>query len=317
MTDSAVAPNPPPISIVVAVIAGGHDPMATCLSAIESGVREHSAEVLVPFDARLERVDELRARFPWATFIDCRAQVDMRRFGNFSREHHDILRAIGLKAARGRILALLEDHGTPGPDWVNTALRVHEQPYAGVGGTVDNGVDKLLNWAVYYADFGRYQSPVPDGPSEFISDSNCAYKREALASVQECWQDAFHETFVNWKLRDLGRELRLDPGMVVYQTRTGLTLATALTERFVWGRSFAGTRAKGIGAKRFVYAALSFVLPLLLTFRIVSRGIGKRQRVGTLLACVPLLLVLETIWSFGEFVGYITANPGGPTEAHE
>ncbi|MFO0839370.1 MAG: hypothetical protein U1D55_12705 [Phycisphaerae bacterium] len=301
--------NSPPISIVVALIAGGQEPTATCLAAIEAGVKQHDAEVLVPYDHRLDGFEELARRFPWAQFIDCRSQIDANRYGRFSREHHDILRAIGLNRARGKILALLEDHGTPGPDWISTALRVHEKSYAGVGGTVDNGVNKLLNWAVYYCDFGRYQAPVSDGPSEFISDSNCAYKREALEAVKDCWHDAFHETFVNWKLREMGRELRLDPGMVVYQTRTGLTLGAALTERFVWGRSFAGTRAKGVStAKRLIYAAFSFLLPFVLTGRILARGLGKR-RAGKVLACAPLIFLLETIWSVGEFVGYATGRP--------
>lgn len=306
---SSSAAAPPDLSIVLGVIAGGYEPAATCLAALEPGIADYRVECLVPYDGRLERVEELAKRFPWATFIDARDQVDDRRFGASSREHHDILRAIGLNRARGRVVALLEDHGTPAPGWCRSMVEAHREAVGGVGGAVENGVDRQLNWAVYFCDFGRYQNPVPTGPSDFMSDSNCSYKREVLEEVRDHWKNAFHETLVNWELRRKGHTLRLDPGMTVYQTRTGLRVGAALYERYVWGRSFAGTRVKEVsGAKRAILAGLSFVLPLVLTWRILSRGLKKRRHTGKLLAALPLIFLLEIVWSWGEFVGYLTGR---------
>ncbi|MBI4718934.1 MAG: hypothetical protein HY763_14100 [Planctomycetes bacterium] len=306
---SSAAATPPDLSIVIGVIAGGYEPTATCLATLEPEIADYRVECLVPYDGRLGRVEELAKRFPWATFIDARDQVDDRCFGASSREHHDILRAIGLNGAQGRIVALLEDHGTPAPGWCRSMVEAHQDTVAGVGGAVENGVDRLLNWAVYFCDFGRYQNPVPTGPSDFMSDSNCSYKREALEQAKEHWKDAFHETLVNWELRRKGHVLRLDPGMTVYQTRRGLRLGAALYERYVWGRSFAGTRVKEVSsARRAILAGLSFVLPLVLTWRILSRGLKKGRHTGKLLAALPLIFLLETVWSWGEFVGYVTAR---------
>lgn len=311
--DPVAADTAPELSIIIGLIAGGREPMETCLSAIEPGVRLIGAECLIPYDARLDGLPELEARFPWARFIDARDRVDARRFGSFSREHHDILRAIGLNRARGRIVALLEDHGTPAPGWCDAMLDAHKRPVAAVGGAVENGVDRLLNWAVYFCDFGRYMNPVPSGPSEFLSDSNSSYKREALESVREMWADAFHETSVNWELRRRGATLVLDPGMTVYQTRRTLRFFPALMERYVWGRSFAGTRAREVGGgKRVILAGLSFLLPAVLTLRIVRLGLSKRRSLGKLMAALPLLLLLQSFWALGEFVGYVTARTGAP-----
>ncbi|MFN8004702.1 MAG: glycosyltransferase [Acidobacteriota bacterium] len=303
------AVHEPDLSIIVAVIAGGQDAMTTCLTQLEPHVRGRNMECLAPYDARLDGVPALAARFPWVRFIDARGQVDASKFGDSSREHHDILRAIGLNQARGRLIALLEDHGTPSPDWLPAVLEAHRGPEAAIGGAVENGLDRPLNWAVYYCDFGRYQNPVPEGPAEFLSDSNVSYKREALWQVKEHWQSAFHETSVNWELQRRGERLRLEPRMVVYQTRRGLRFLPALRERFVWGRSFAGTRAKEISAaKRLILAALSFLLPAVLTLRIVRLTLSRGRNLDRLALALPLILLLQTVWAAGELAGYVTGK---------
>lgn len=301
------------ISVVIGLIAGGSDVMTTCLRPLLRGAQGIVAEFIVPYDDRLDHVDELVREFPTVTFIDARSRVNAAHFGEHSREHHDILRAIGLARARGTIVAMLEDHGIPCPDWCHKVLKAHESRAAAIGGAVENGVDRLLNRAVFYCDFGRYQNPVPSGPAEFLSDSNVAYKRSALSPVQHLWTHAFHETAVNWELRRRGEDLLLDPTMIVFQTRTRLRLVPALRERFVWGRSFAGTRAQELPTtRRLLLAGLAWILPIILTWRIAKHRLSTRRFLGSLFSALPLILLLQTIWALGEFVGYITGHTGGP-----
>lgn len=250
--------------------------------------------------------------FPWVEFVDNRDDVGAQEYGSFSREHHDILRATGLRRAKGGVIALLEDHGHPAPDWCTRMLEAHQGSYAAVGGAVENGIDRPLNWAVYFCDFGRYQNPLPAGPAEFLSDCNTGYTREALASVKDSWINAFHETSVNWALRARGERLLLDPSLVLYQFRQNLSLFPCLGERYVWGRSFAGTRAsETTSLRRAVLASLSFLLPVVLSSRVLSQGLRKRRHLSRSLLAAPLILVFETVWSFGEFVGYVTGRPAG------
>ncbi len=313
MSTTADNTDSPVISIVVGLIAGGRQPTEACLTALEPSLADHNVECIVPYDARLTDVEGLAQRFPWADFIDARDRVDAAYFGDHSREHHDILRAVGLLRARGRIIALLEDHGTPSPGWMDAVRLAHQGPEAAIGGAVENGVNRILNWAVYYCDFGRYQNPVPPGDAEFLSDSNTSYKREALDAVRELWTDAFHETSVNWELRRRGEKLRLDPAMVVYQTRSTLRFWPALRERFVWGRSFAGTRTtETSSATRAKLIVLSFLLPVVLTARIVLLALRKGRHRSKLLLALPLVALLQVFWSLGEFVGYVTGRTGGP-----
>lgn len=298
------------MSVVVAIIEGSATAVETCLRALEKDSGEIRLECIVPFDARLERVEEVQRQFPWVDFIDVGDLVNAAELGSASREHHDILRAVGLLHSSAPIVALLEDHGTPSQGWCEAVLEAHgNSSAAAIGGAVENGVDRWINWAIYYCDFGRYQNPVPEDEVDYLSDSNVSYKREPLWCIEDIWSDAFHETSVNWELKRRGESLRLDANMVVYQTRRRLHLLQALMERFVWGRSFAGTRALEVAAlQRAMYAAFSFLLPLALTARILSNGLRKRRHLRELLFALPFILLLETVWAMGEFVGYVTAR---------
>ena len=39
----------------------------------------------------------------------------------------------------------------------NIIVDMHQKyPYAAIGGAIENGIDQLLNWAVYFCNFGGY-----------------------------------------------------------------------------------------------------------------------------------------------------------------
>ena len=125
------------LSIVVGLIEGGSLAIEKCLAALEPSISEHSIEVLVPYDSRLDQAVELQSRYPWAQFVDARKDVVAEEHGDSSREHHDILRAVGLNMASGPIVALLEDHGTPSPNWCRSVLESHRLSNAGaIGGAL-------------------------------------------------------------------------------------------------------------------------------------------------------------------------------------
>src|SRR5262249_32256179 len=149
-----------------------------CLQALRCQVNAPLMETLVTCDAKLSDIKELEQRFPEASFLVIH-KLRRARSGP-SREHHDELRWVGMRKARAPLIALVEDVGQPDANWAAALVREHAQPYAAVGGAMENGIDRALNWAVYFGDFGRYQNPVHRGPSAFVSDANVCYKREAL-----------------------------------------------------------------------------------------------------------------------------------------
>jgi hypothetical protein len=315
-------PAPARLSVVVVIVSDTTDGhcdlahLAGCLEALAAQSGAQAAEVIVPYHPAMADVSALRRRFPGVTFLAC---DDLKTFTGRggSREHHDELRARGLDVARGEVVGLLEDHARPDAGWAAAMIEAHQGPCAGVGGAIENGIDRALNWAVYFCDFGKYQNPVPAGESAFASDANVSYKRSALAPIRPVWQKSFHEPAVNGALRSRGERLALAPRAVVYQHRSDLRLAPAVKERFIWGRSFAAARGKGLGARRLVYAAASPVLPAVLLLRMTATALKRRRRLGAFVRALPLTLLLTAGWAAGELVGYLTGAAGGEAAPHE
>jgi hypothetical protein len=222
-----------------------------------------------------------------------------------SREHHDALRARGLAAARGEIVALLEDHARPDPRWCSHIVEAHRLPHAAIGGAIENDVDRPLNWAVYFCDFYRYLNPVRAGTADGASDANVSFKRRSLEAIRPVWHDAFHEPAVNAALAERGETLALSPDIVVVQHREELRPVEALKERFVWGRSYAAIRsAAATRGRRAFLVAVSPTLPPLLIVR-MARTVAERGRLGgAFLRALPWIALLTTSWSLGELTGY-------------
>ncbi|MCI0591197.1 MAG: hypothetical protein L0Y67_06305 [Gammaproteobacteria bacterium] len=308
------SPQNPLLSVVVVIVSDTTDArcdvahLAGNLQALTQQLDPPPMEIIVPYHPPVEGIEELKSRFPDVVFIAVENHRTITRSGG-SREHHDKLRAHGLAFARGEIIGLLEDHARPDSHWCARMVEAHRRDYAAVGGAIENGVDRPLNWAVYFCDFGRYQNPVPAGESAFASDANITYKRSTLMSIRPIWQEIFHETAVNGALRSQGEKLALSAEAIVFQHRGGLRLSSALRERFIWGRSYAATRSKILdGAKRMVYAALSPLLPGILLFRMTVNIAKKGRCIGAFLKALPLTAMLTVSWSLGELVGYVTAR---------
>lgn len=303
----------PELSVVVVIVSDTVTPRARvdhllgCLDALSRQLDAPTFEVIVPHHARTDGLDTVWRRFPHVTLVAVdEPEAAPPRHGG--REHHDILRSRGLATARGQVVALLEDHGRPDPTWCRAVVQAHQAPCAAVGGAIENGIDRPLNWAVYYCDFGRYQNPVPAGPSHFVSDANVAYKRAALQAVRPVWEHTFREPAVNAELERRGEILLLNPSVVVFQARERLRLRDSLRERLIWGRSYAAARTRSLpGTRRLTYAAASPVLPALLTTRMLGLAVSRRRSLRPFLRALPFILLLSASWSLGELLGYLTS----------
>lgn len=299
------------LSVVVALISGENDDLHRCLSALASQTFSGALEILVPYDPPCEHVLSLSDEFPDAQFIAVEHLDTVAARAGASREHHDSLRTVGIRAASGDAIALTEDHAIAGENWCEKmlALLSRNPSVAAIGGAVECRSNRLLNQAVYLSDFGRYQNPLKEGSSPFVSDSNVIYSAKALHAISDVWADDYHETLVHDALTEREGEIWLTPQTIVHQERSHLSWGMALKERFVWARSYAGTRVRVLtSARRLIMIALSYSLPPLMTWRIL-RGLMQRKRLTLRhLLVLPLVLILQTAWGIGEFVGYLTGK---------
>ena len=297
----------PELSIIVTVV-GGKELVRRCLAALCAQVNFATAEVIVPYDCWSAEVGDLASEFSQVRFHFINELYAASSATATVRQHRlfDRRRAIGLSLARGRLVAMTEDYAVPAEDWSQQICRAHEQPYAVIGGAIENAVDRPLNWALYYCDFGRYGEPLQPGEAEYASDVNIAYKREALAAVRDVWCGDYHETTVHWALRSRGETIFLDPRMIVYEHRSRITLLQALRERVEWGRIFAETRISTCSFwRRIFFAAGTSVLPALLILRVFRHMLRQRRSARQFAQTMPLAAFLLVAWSWGEFIGYL------------
>jgi glycosyltransferase involved in cell wall biosynthesis len=224
------------------------------------------------------------------------------------------LRTRGIINASGKIIALLEDHCIFDSLWCEEIKKAYESDFSIVGGTVENAsVKKSLDWAVYFYDYGKYMLPNREGEVESLSGLNVSYNRETLEEVRELYLDGFFETFVNEELKKRGHHLILMPTAIVYHNKN-YEMKRASEHSFYLARSFAARRAAGFGIlKKVSFSIISVFLPLLLIMRIITTTVTKGRHLAELFRSIPLLILLISIWSFGEFCGYLLGegNSGG------
>jgi hypothetical protein len=299
------------LSVVVTVVDGG-ETLLRCLTALATQQDPPRLEVLVPYDDTAADTAEFASRFPAMRFLPLGRLATQRPSATTAGQHEifDRRRAAGLAAASGDLIAILEDRGVPQATWARAMVEESSRhPGSVIGGAIDNGTDRPLNWAVFYCDFGRYQPPLSAGTRAYVSDVNVCYPRPVLEQVRPLWRERYHETTVHWALRRAGVPLHLSPRPVVVQRRDGLTTGGLLRERVGWGRLFACTRAAEIGwGRRLLLAGLAPCLPVLLLARIVAGRLVRRRGLGRLAVGTPIVLLLLAGWSAGEFLGYLTGR---------
>jgi GT2 family glycosyltransferase len=279
------------------IIAATHGPtaLAQCLLSLEPQAGAEDTEVIVASNFDYKVTPDVSKGFSALSIV-------VSPQGTTVPE----LRTSGIKHARGNIVALTEDHCVFDANWCSEIKRAHTQPYAVIGGSVENRADAgSLDWAVYLYEYGRYMSPNPEGVSDALPGNNISYKRSILQTVEPKYRDGFFETFINWELQSRGHFLFLMPSAVVIH-RQKYEPRAAVAQSYYHGRLFAGKRVTERSlAKRVPMILGSVLLPLLLPSRIFLRAIQKKRKQRQIIEAMPCLFLLMSAWSLGELVGYL------------
>jgi glycosyl transferase family 2 len=160
----------PPLSVVIPARGGLHE-VAPVLDALIPQAERTGGEVLI--------VGPVDGPPPSA-----RVRVLRVPDNNMFR-----LRLAGVRAARGDVIAIGEDHAIPRTDWCEAVLRAHaEHPEAAVVvGALVNGTDRTVsgrgNFLSYAAPFSR---PMPELPAERVPPvALISFKRSALDELED------------------------------------------------------------------------------------------------------------------------------------
>lgn len=223
--------------------------------------------------------------------------------------------ARGIGEATAPIVAFIEDHAFPAPNWAETLIDAHRGDWGVVGTAIVNGNPRTgWSWANHLVTYGPWASHVPPGEHASVSRHNTSFKRNALHSLGRTLLPAFGRDGALLKdLRESGHRIYLDTRTSVAHVNPSKAMTT-LGLRFNAGRVFADKRVKAgrwSWPKRFVYAAAAPLYPLIRFRQIWVQTLchpSHRSLVPRVLPALSGALIADAI---GQAVGYL----GGPGRA--
>ena len=282
-----------PLVSVIVVSCDAPRTLERCLHSLEAQLAL-GAEILVADCSAQDPRLHFRQQFPEVRFL------------RYERRSIPELRREALRVARGEILVLTEARLAPDPQWLPSLLEAHRRhPEAGaIGGPIGYLADSAFDAAVFFCEYGWHLPPIADGPAAELSGANVSYKRWALDLCKDLLDAAAWEPFIHRRLEQHGhRLLRAGRALVVYHN--SLTGSQVLRQRFHYGRWFAAERAASATAVlRLLHAGFCPLLPLLLTTRLFRLALARGHS-AAFLGALPWVLLFETLWSAGEFCGYL------------
>ena len=295
LTTADVIDRCPTLSVVIATVHGGAQ-LATALGAVTEQTLAVGGEVLLA-TSRGARVSGEIARFDVRT-------LEVESTNVFA------LRAAGIAAARGEVIALTEDHVVVGPAWADATLRAHTHhaEAALIGGPVDNGSRRrLIDWANFLMTFGSFLPPISarrHGRMPVIA--NLSIKRAALPAA------ALAPGELEFRLLPrLAGEHRIafDDGPLVWHVQSH-GARTALVHfhngRATTGMARPNRRRLDLRRRGSLRRLRTLTRDALVT--LTERPLPSRAR-----ASLPLLMLLCTAHVAGEWVG-ATFGPGRSAE---
>jgi hypothetical protein len=211
------------------------------------------------------------------------------------------LRRLGADAARGRVVAFLEDACIVGPGWVRAirdAFRI-DSLLAATGRVSQSDDATATDWAVYFAEYAAFAR----GFRTRLAGINFAVRREALNRSTE-----IHESRIAAQLA--GSFRCLDGASVVHVRH--YPLAASLYDRWRFGREFGRDRwldRPGV-LKSLGIAAAPAILGVHLA-RLVSNVARGPGLIGPFVRSSPLTVAMLTAWSVGEALGWSEARRTG------
>ena len=222
------------------------------------------------------------------------------------------LRAIGMAAARGEVIALTEDHCQAAPGWCEGHLRAHAEQLgaAVVGGPVGNGeTQNLTAWASFLMNHSPWMPPVSSGQRQRVDPSNVSFKRRVVPRTPS--EHGVPEMTLAERLRRAGEDTFTDERIPVSHVQW-LGVRHTFVIHFHSGRATSGLRLQeGMRAsERIAGFGMSLLLGPAMLVQTVRRAWRKRvMSAGKLAAILPALTLACFSTAAGVTVGYI-AGPG-------
>lgn len=283
------------LSVVVPFVNGPSD-LDSTLEALSQQRSDLDLEVLVV--DRVGTPDLLQKKHAWASFIPVPRDMTIPD-----------MRAVAFRMASKESVAVIEDHVVVPPGWARALLDAQTPDSPVVGGAVDNAAtERLVDWAAFLCEYSQSLPPLPAGKSDWLTGNNVVYPRTLLQKHRRVVESGAWENQLHDAIKADGVALTCVPSIVVGH-KMHYTVGLYMSQRFLYSRSYAGTRARGQSLpKRLIMAAASVALPPVLLKRIVSRVRPRAPYSAKLGKTLPLIALFVVAWAAGEMVGYVLGS---------
>ena len=227
------------------------------------------------------------------------------------------LRAMGIRGARGEIIAFIEDHVQAKAGWLRGIITAFDGPWAAVGAEVHNANAAVgISSAIELMNYGPWIPPLVRGEAEMLAGNNTAYRRSELMQYDSQLNELLlSDTVLQWRLVADGHRLFAEPDMAIEHLNP-TTIRTCSKAEFFYHWCFAVARANAfewtLGAKAR-YVLLSPLIPWLRFARLF--GLVRRKRPQgsgvSLTDWLAILLLLHAAvlgQAFGLVFGLLNAD---------
>lgn len=223
---------------------------------------------------------------------------------------HSVDRAAArsVKHATATVVAIIEDHAYPNPQWAEAIVAAHRNPCAAVGPAVENANPAtMLSWINLLTSYGKWGGATCRVVVDDLPRHNVSYKRSLLMEFgAELENMVGREGSLHQRLRAKGHRFVMEPAAQIHHLNPS-RLSSTIALRFQAGRMFGATRARHERwsfVRRVLYIGALPLIPAMHLTRILGevrvRG-RQRELLPRILPALLFGLVLEAI---GEVVGY-------------
>lgn len=223
------------------------------------------------------------------------------------------LRAAAVPKAKGRIIALTEDHVVPVEGWHAEVLAAHERhSELAVGGAMLNGSrERMVDRANFLMTFCTFIAPQPRRHEHRVSPpANLSYKREVLDEYE------FEQGTLEFEIgTDVFRsgQMVLDDNVKVFHIQSHGVRSTH-SAHFHNGRTTGAMLPRPTGRRAQAREALRrWSLPVWLIRTVVTTTWQKPDYRRDLITSWPFVITLAFVHSFGEVVGVLFGAGDSPT----
>ena len=301
--------TPPPIAFPMTVIASttrGYDAIRTTVAHLSRQTAARRIELIVvgPNVESLAAPPEDLAGF---------ADVVAVAIGPDASIAH--ANAEGVRRARGRVVALTEDHCFPEPGWAAALLAAHEGDCSVVGPVVSNANPAtMVSEADFAIGYGPWMAPMAAESMSFLPGHNSSYKRDELLALGGRLERLLEaETVLHLEWSAQGRKLCVEPGARVRHVNYS-RWRSFVPVQLLAGRLFGGARAATWSRRRrLFYAAASPLIPAVRLWRTARAYARPGRSLGRLLRTSPALVAGLLLDGAGQCLGYLL----GPGDAME